>query len=82
MWIAAAAVVGLPSERLGETTCACVVLERGASLTLDDVVTRLRARGLATYKLPERLEILTDLPRTASGKVMKHEILRALGVGT
>ena len=80
--IAAAAVVGLPSERLGETTCACVVLERGASLTLDDVVTRLRARGLATYKLPERLEILTDLPRTASGKVMKHEILRALGLGT
>jgi acyl-CoA synthetase (AMP-forming)/AMP-acid ligase II len=80
--VAAAAVVGLPSERLGETTCACVVLERGASLTLDDVVTRLRAHGLATYKLPERLEILTDLPRTASGKVMKHEILRGLGVKT
>jgi acyl-CoA synthetase (AMP-forming)/AMP-acid ligase II len=64
-----AAVVGLPDERLGERMCACVVAT---------TVERLRAAGLATYKLPERLEVLDALPATASGKIQKHEIVRAL----
>ena len=74
-----AAVVGLPDERLGETMCACVVLTPGASIDLDTVVSRLRAGGLATFKLPQRLEVLDALPTTASGKIQKHEIVRALG---
>jgi non-ribosomal peptide synthetase component E (peptide arylation enzyme) len=41
-------------------------------------VARLRAAGVATYKLPQRLEVLTELPTTASGKIQKHEILRRL----
>jgi acyl-CoA synthetase (AMP-forming)/AMP-acid ligase II len=78
-----AAVVGLPDERLGERSCACVVLRPGAALDLDTAVTRLRDRGLATYKLPERLVILDALPTTASGKVQKHEITRRLaGAGS
>jgi acyl-CoA synthetase (AMP-forming)/AMP-acid ligase II len=72
------AVVGTPDERLGEVVCACVVLEPGASLTLAAVVDRLRDAGVATYKLPQRLELLTALPTTASGKIQKHEILRRL----
>jgi acyl-CoA synthetase (AMP-forming)/AMP-acid ligase II len=77
--VARAAVVGLPDDRLGERMCACVVLHPGAeALTLDEVVARLKATGLATYKLPERLETLTALPTTASGKVQKHEIIRHL----
>jgi non-ribosomal peptide synthetase component E (peptide arylation enzyme) len=58
-----AAVIGLPDPRLGERMCACVVLRD----------------GLATYKWPERLEILEALPMTASGKVQKHELVRILG---
>ena len=73
-----AAVVGLPDRRLGERSCACVVLRPGAALTFEDLVTRLRAAGLAAFKLPESLEILDGLPTTASGKVQKHEIVRAL----
>jgi acyl-CoA synthetase (AMP-forming)/AMP-acid ligase II len=73
-----AAVIGLPDDRLGERMCACVVLYSGASLDLATTVERLRAAGLATYKLPERLEILDALPATASGKIQKHEIVRAL----
>lgn len=73
-----AAVVGLPDERLGERACACVVLVPGATLTLVTVLERLRAIGLAAYKLPERLEVLPALPMTASGKVQKHEIVKAL----
>jgi acyl-CoA synthetase (AMP-forming)/AMP-acid ligase II len=72
------AVVGTPDERLGEVVCACVVLDDGATLTLETVVERLRAEGVATYKLPQRLETLPELPTTASGKIQKHEILRRL----
>jgi len=72
------AVVGTPDERLGEIVCACVVLEAGTTLALDTVVERLRAEGVATYKLPQRLEVLSELPTTASGKIQKHEILRRL----
>jgi acyl-CoA synthetase (AMP-forming)/AMP-acid ligase II len=76
-----AAVVGLPDERLGERMCACVVLRAATTLDLQTTVDRLRAAGLATYKLPERLEILDALPSTASGKVQKHEIVHALTGG-
>lgn len=73
-----AAVVGMPDDRLGERSCACVVLREGTTLDLEQTVQRLRVAGLATYKLPERLEVLDTLPTTASGKVQKHEILRRL----
>jgi non-ribosomal peptide synthetase component E (peptide arylation enzyme) len=55
-----------------------VVLEPGAALDLATVVERLEAQGLAKFKLPQRLEVLDALPTTASGKVQKHEIVRAL----
>ena len=73
-----AAVVGLPDDRLGERMCACVVLHPGASLGLETTVGRLKELGLATYKLPERLEIVDSLPTTASGKITKHEIVKSL----
>src|SRR5205823_12703236 len=73
-----AAVIGLPDERLGELVCACVVLAPGRTIDFATMVTRLEAGGLATFKLPERLEVLDALPTTASGKVQKHEIVKAL----
>jgi len=73
-----AAVIGLPDERLGERTCACVVLRPGATLDFDAMCERLDATGLALYKRPERLEVLDALPATASGKIQKHELVRAL----
>jgi acyl-CoA synthetase (AMP-forming)/AMP-acid ligase II len=78
-----AAVVGIPDDRLGERSCACVVLRPGAALTFEEMVSRLRSTGLATYKLPEQLAVLDALPTTASGKVQKFEIVRALtGAGS
>jgi acyl-CoA synthetase (AMP-forming)/AMP-acid ligase II len=73
-----AAVVGLPHERLGERVCACVVVAPGTDLDFETMVGRLRAIGLATYKLPEQLEVLDALPVTASGKVQKFEIVHRL----
>lgn len=73
-----AAVVGLPDDRLGERTCACVVLRDGHTLDLDAVVARFEAAGVATYKWPQRLEVLDHLPATASGKIQKHLIVAGL----
>lgn len=72
------AVVGLPSPRMGEITCACVVLKPQAELDLDALVSFLKEQQLANYKLPERLEVLEELPRTLSGKVQKHVIVTRL----
>lgn len=75
--IANVAVVGMPDERLGEKACAYVVLvDPAATVTLNDITDFLRAQKLAAQKLPERLEIVSGLPMTATGKVQKH-ILRA-----
>jgi cyclohexanecarboxylate-CoA ligase len=73
-----AAAVGVPDQRLGERVCACVVLKPGAELSFDTMIDRLRGIGLATYKLPQQLEILDALPMTASGKVQKYEIVNRL----
>ena len=73
-----AAVIGLPDERLGERTCACVVLRPGATLDVETMGERLEEVGLARYKRPERLEVLDSLPATASGKIQKHELIRTL----
>jgi len=71
-----AAVVGVPDDRLGERSCACLVLRPGHTVDLATVVSRLRADGLASYKLPEQLHVVDALPTTASGKVQKHELVR------
>jgi acyl-CoA synthetase (AMP-forming)/AMP-acid ligase II len=72
------AVVGLPDPRLGEIGCACIVPEPGHAPTLDDVVAHLRAAGLSTFKLPEAVHLLSQLPKTPTGKVRKLEIVRQL----
>ncbi len=70
------AAVGMPDERLGEKVCVYVIPADGATVTLEDVVALLKKEGVATQKLPERLEIVDALPMTATGKIQKH-LLRA-----
>ena len=72
--VADVAVVAAPDERMGEVVRACVVLAPGASLTLDEVRDHFFASGIAKQKTPERLSILPELPRNASGKILKHQL--------
>ena len=72
--VAEAAVVGYPDERLGERACAVVALRAGAELSLPDVAEFLLDRGLSKHFLPERLETVDTLPKTASGKIRKVEL--------
>jgi non-ribosomal peptide synthetase component E (peptide arylation enzyme) len=60
--IARAAVVGFPDAVLGERACVFVVPRPGAAVTLDEVTRYLRAQRVASFKLPERLELVADLP--------------------
>jgi acyl-CoA synthetase (AMP-forming)/AMP-acid ligase II len=81
--VSEAAVTPLPDPRYGERVCAFVVLLPGATLTLQEVRTHFIASGVAMQKAPERLEIVAELPRTATGKVRKADlrsVARALGV--
>jgi cyclohexanecarboxylate-CoA ligase len=72
--VADAAVVGLPDERLGERACAILVTRGGARLELADLCDYLLGEGLSTHFLPERLELMAALPKTASGKIRKNEL--------
>jgi acyl-CoA synthetase len=68
----------MPHPRLGETGCAVVVPEPGQTLTLADLTSFLIEKGVARFKLPERLEIWPSLPSTPSGKIQKFVIRRKL----
>jgi acyl-CoA synthetase (AMP-forming)/AMP-acid ligase II len=70
-----AAVVGIPHAVLGEDVGAFVVLRTGVSLT-DDELGEFCAERLADYKRPRRITFVGELPRNATGKVMKH-VLKA-----
>jgi acyl-CoA synthetase (AMP-forming)/AMP-acid ligase II len=68
------AVVGYPDQVYGERVCACVTLRPGHSLTFDGLIEHLTSMQMAKFKLPERLELFEDLPRSAGAKLNKVEI--------
>ncbi len=70
------AIVGYPDPVMGERACAVVVAD--SDLDLAGVVDFLRGRRIATQKLPERLLLVDELPKTASGKVQKYVLRERL----
>ncbi|HFI8651982.1 TPA: medium-chain fatty-acid--CoA ligase [Escherichia coli] len=78
-----ACVVVMPDERLGERSCAYVVLKAPHhSLSLEEVVAFFSRKRVAKYKYPEHIVVIEKLPRTASGKIQKFllrkDIMRRL----
>lgn len=78
-----ACVVAIPDERLGERSCAYVVLKAPHhSLSLEEVVAFFSRKRVAKYKYPEHIVVIEKLPRTASGKIQKFllrkDIMRRL----
>jgi acyl-CoA synthetase (AMP-forming)/AMP-acid ligase II len=80
--VAEAVAVGYPDERLGERICAVVALREGSVLTLEALVAHLVGQGIPRFMLPERLELVTALPRNATGKVLKRQMVDRLRMRT
>ena len=71
------AIIGYPDDTLGERVCAVVVVKEGATMALQGLVEYLRdEKKVASFKLPERLLVVTALPRNPVGKVLKRELRR------
>ena len=67
-------LVAMPDLVFGEKACAFVVLKPGQTLAFDELIAFLRAQKIAAFKLPERLEVVTELPLSPVGKILKREL--------
>jgi acyl-CoA synthetase (AMP-forming)/AMP-acid ligase II len=72
------AIVGLPDARLGERACLCLVPREGHPVLDLAGVLEFLGDGFATYKLPERLVVLEELPFTPTGKIQRHKLALAI----
>ena len=72
--VADVAVAAYPDDVLGERACAVVVPRPGQTVSLAGIVAYLREIGIATFKLPERLEVRDELPRNPLGKILKRDL--------
>lgn len=73
--VAECAAVPMPDERLGEKVCIFVVpKDPNNPPTLEEIVEYCKEKGMTIYKLPERLEIIHQLPRNPLGKILKNEL--------
>jgi cyclohexanecarboxylate-CoA ligase len=75
--VAAVAVVGFPDARLGERGCAFIVPRAGSTIDLAAVQAYLGEAKMAKQFWPERVEVVPELPRTASGKIQKFKLREA-----
>jgi cyclohexanecarboxylate-CoA ligase len=80
--VSEAACVAAPNPMMGEEVCAFVIASAGGAPELHELRTHLLEQGLARFKLPSRLEVRADLPRTASGKVQKTPLRDELRAAT
>jgi acyl-CoA synthetase (AMP-forming)/AMP-acid ligase II len=76
--VAEAAVIGVDDEQYGQRLAAFVVLEPGASATLDTLKQYVRD-NLANYKVPREIAVLDELPRGSTGKILRNELKARVG---
>ncbi|MEZ4768993.1 MAG: hypothetical protein R2844_11280 [Caldilineales bacterium] len=68
------AVKGIPDEKMGEEIKAYIVLKPGETATVDEIMA-FAQEGLAAYKYPRFIEFRSALPMTATGKILKRELI-------
>jgi long-chain acyl-CoA synthetase len=74
--VAECAVIGVPDAHSGESVRACIVLRPGSTMTLEQLREHCK-KSLTGYKLPKQLKIMTELPKTPVGKILRKD-LRAM----
>ena len=76
--VKAVTLVAMPDPVFGEKACAFVILRDGATLTFEELIRFLKARDIASFKLPERLECVDAFPVSPVGKILKRQLREAL----
>lgn len=76
--VKSACLVAMPDPVFGEKACAFVILREGESLSFDGLTAFLRGLQISSYKLPERLEVVTQFPLSPVGKILKRELRDAI----
>ena len=71
--VAAAAIIGIPSEKWGEEVKAFIMLKPGQSTTEAELIAHCKG-NLAGYKCPKSVDFVDDFPRTGAGKVSKKDL--------
>ena len=74
-YIEKAAAIPFPDARLGEKVCLIVLPASEISPKPEEVLNHLKENGLSIYDMPEYFLVVDDLPLTASGKILKRELL-------
>ncbi len=72
--VKAVTLVAMPDPVFGEKACAFVIPHEGERLSFDELVAHLRAQRIASFKLPERLELVEAFPLSPVGKILKREL--------
>lgn len=72
--VKSASLVAMPDPVFGEKACAYVILKEGQSLGFAELIAFLRARHIASFKLPERLEVVAQFPLSPVGKILKSQL--------
>jgi 2,3-dihydroxybenzoate-AMP ligase len=72
------ACIAVPDPALGERMCACVLVREGSTLSFDELKAFLLAKEIAKFKIPERLEILSEFPLSTFGKVSKKHLVEMI----
>ncbi|MFL0357163.1 fatty acid--CoA ligase [Erythrobacter sp. GH1-10] len=71
--VAEVAVIGVPSERWGEEVKACVVCKPGQEIDEGEIISYTRER-IAAFKCPKSVDVIPEMPRNASGKILRREL--------
>ena len=72
--VKAVSLVAMPDQRFGEKACAFVIPREGQTLSFEELLAFLRAQDIAAFKLPERLEVVSEFPLSPVGKILKREL--------
>ena len=76
--VKAVTLVAMPDPMFGEKACAFVITKDGEGLEFDDLIGFLRRQNIASFKLPERLEVVSEFPLSPVGKILKRALREAI----
>jgi 2,3-dihydroxybenzoate-AMP ligase len=72
--VKAVTLVAMPDPVFGEKACAFVILKDGLGLGFEELIAFLKQQNIASFKLPERLEVVTEFPLSPIGKILKRQL--------